>query len=465
MLLEMLRSEAAVIRKWVKVKKAGVTQAVVDQVHFIWRNNELALIKFDIPLCRNMDRAREIVGLKTGGVVVWRNIDFLAVYRGCNYQSVSKKFWTASKNFWNIHCNSTGDQENSSSTMNYKNTRTVARVSSDGNSLDQMIHGQDGQWEGLHKASLFEREVDRLLDGLGPRFVDWWMQKPLPVDADLLPETVPGFKTPFRRCPPFTSSKLTDAELTYLRKLARPLPTHFVLGRNRKLQGLAAAILKLWEKCHIAKIALKYSSPNTDNKQMAFELKSLTGGVLLLRNKFLIILYGGKDFVPSEVAKVVAEREIELTRCQLEEEAERVKASEAFSITDEHLLNYGTVGTLLEFHSIHSEITNLKKGKTEVQVRLEAEQARLGRELKDQGRKLFILRKKIEKSAKILEKLNNVSRFSEQDPDMEIISEEERECLREMGLKTDSSLVLGVGSMMVSLKECINTGSTGKSLK
>ncbi|KAL0343361.1 UNVERIFIED_CONTAM: Chloroplastic group IIA intron splicing facilitator CRS1, chloroplastic [Sesamum angustifolium] len=267
MLLERLRGEAATIRKWVKVKKAGLTQAVVDQVHFVWRNNELALLKFDLPLCRNMHRAREIVEMKTGGVVVWSNKDFLAVYRGCNYKS-------GSKNFWNIHRKSAGAEENFSSTMNHRNTTTVVRVSPDGSGLDEMVREKDGEWESLHMPSLYEREADRLLDGLGPRFVDWWMQKPLPVDADLLPELVPGFKTPFRICPPFTRSKLTDAELTYLRKLARPLPTHFVLGRNRKLQGLAAAILKLWEKCHIAKIALKWGIPNTDNEQMANELKA-----------------------------------------------------------------------------------------------------------------------------------------------------------------------------------------------
>lgn len=60
-LLERLRDEATRMRVWVKVKKAGVTQAVVDQVHFTWKKNELAMIKFDLPLCRNMDRAREIV--------------------------------------------------------------------------------------------------------------------------------------------------------------------------------------------------------------------------------------------------------------------------------------------------------------------------------------------------------------------------------------------------------------------
>ena len=45
-------------------------------------------------------------------------------------------------------------------------------------------------------------------------------------------------------------------------------------GRNRKLQGLAVAILKLWEKSLIVKIALKWGVPNTNNEEMAFELKA-----------------------------------------------------------------------------------------------------------------------------------------------------------------------------------------------
>ncbi|CAA2955550.1 chloroplastic group IIA intron splicing facilitator CRS1, chloroplastic isoform X1 [Olea europaea subsp. europaea] len=54
-----VRGEAAITRKWAKVKKAGVTQAVVDQIHFIWKNNELALIKFDLPLCQYGESARD----------------------------------------------------------------------------------------------------------------------------------------------------------------------------------------------------------------------------------------------------------------------------------------------------------------------------------------------------------------------------------------------------------------------
>ncbi|GER48059.1 CRS1 / YhbY (CRM) domain-containing protein [Striga asiatica] len=172
-------------------------------------------------------------------------------------------------------------------------------------------------------------------------------------------------------------------------------------------------------------------------------MQILTGGVLLLRNKFYIILYRGKDFIPSEVAKAVNEREQALTKCQLQEEAARIKASEAFSITDEQTLTSGAAGTLSEFHSIHSDISSLKKSETEVEIQLKTEEENLKKELKDQERKLYILKKKIEKSVKILEKLNSVSRFSEKDPDVEVISEEERRCLREMGLKIDSSLVLG----------------------
>ncbi|XP_073151397.1 chloroplastic group IIA intron splicing facilitator CRS1, chloroplastic [Henckelia pumila] len=435
-LLRRLRSEAATMKTWVKVKKAGVTEDVVNQVVLTWRSDELALLKFDLPLCRNLDRAREIVELKTGGVVVWSKKDFLAVYRGCNYVSRSRHYPKICKN-------SSFDQEHSSSSTNYEKSTTIDQLNFADSSLTEMSHGKDGKWEIQCITPLYERESDRLLDELGPRFVDWWMPKPLPVDADLLPEHSPGFKTPFRLCPPHTRSQLTDSELTYLRKIARPLPTHFVLGRNRKLQGLATAILKLWEKCHIAKIALKWGIPNTNNEQMAHELKILTGGVLLLRNKFFIILYRGKDFLPSKVANLVAERETELTRFHVREETARLKASETFSITHEHALDSGITGTLSEFHNIQSEGWSFPKGKSEIEVQLEAEHETLEREIKYQKWRHFILKKKIERSAYTLEKLNLAWRRSEQDPDQEVISQEERECLRVMGLKLDSSLVLG----------------------
>ncbi|KAD7479281.1 hypothetical protein E3N88_02417 [Mikania micrantha] len=409
-LLERLRSEAKKMRNWVKIKKAGVNEGVLDQIRLIWNTNELAMVKFDMPLCRNMDRACEIVEIKTGGLVIWSKKDTLVVYRGCNYRGM----------------------------------RPISHDKHVTGTLYQTVGGHDDKEEIMPvQGSLYEREADRLLDGLGPRFIDWWMPKPLPVDADLLPEVDPGYKPPSRLYPLRGRSKLTDIELTHLRKLAYHLPTHFVLGRNRNLQGLAAAILKLWEKCHIAKIAIKWGIPNTSNEQMASELKLLTGGVLLLRNKFYIILYRGKDFLPRDVANLVSNRQTEITSFQLQEETARANTIETFDYLDQPLSESSTVGTLKEFQIIQSEHEGFKAGTNETELQVEVEKLRLEKEIRILEHKYIILKRKINKASKELAKLNSAWEPAEPNEDREIITSEERECLRKMGLKMDSTLVLG----------------------
>ncbi|KAL5809920.1 hypothetical protein ACOSQ4_026488 [Xanthoceras sorbifolium] len=373
---------------------------------------------------------------EAGGLVVWSRKDTFVIYRGYNYQLISKSSS-------NMHSWLAG--ENGIGVSRIKSNTTTTTV-------DENIFGKDVKEDVTPTSifmeenfgnnpidrSLYEREGDRLLDGLGPCFIDWWMWKPLPVDADLLPEVIPGFRTPFRRCPPDGRSKMTDDELTYLRKLAHPLPTHFVLGRNRKLQGLAAAILKLWEKSLIAKIAVKWGVPNTNN-----ELKCLTGGDLLLRNKFFIILYRGKDFLPWGVANLIFEREKELKRCQLQEEGARLKAIETFFVPDELPESTGKTGTLSEFQDIQTEFGDAEKGNREFELQLEADKENLERELRKQERKLFILNLKIQKAAKELSKLNSAWTPSKLDADQEMITDEERECFRRIGLKMNSNLLLG----------------------
>uniref|UniRef100_A0A2N9IYQ1 CRM domain-containing protein n=1 Tax=Fagus sylvatica TaxID=28930 RepID=A0A2N9IYQ1_FAGSY len=144
--------------------------------------------------------------------------------------------------------------------------------------------------------------------------------------------------------------------------------------------------------------------------------KRLTGGVLLLRNKFLIILYRGKDFLPGRVANLVAERETKLKRFQLYEE---------------------------EFQNIQTEFRDLKKGNSEAEIKFEAEKQRLERQLRMQEHKLYILNIKIEKSMKELSKLNAAWAPAEPDADQEMMTEEERQCFQRIGLKMDSCLVLG----------------------
>ncbi|OVA04958.1 RNA-binding [Macleaya cordata] len=449
LVLKRLKSDAVKLTKWVKVKKAGVTQTVVDEIKMIWRTKELVMVKFDLPLCHNMDRAQEIIELKTGGLVVWRKKDTLVVYRGFPYESPSN-------NFAKLHLGLASDEEPSPSKIVLPNSQDVSakylisRVARkeeiSGRNIEQnsLFTGieENVSLQSVH-GTLYQREADRLLDGLGPRFIDWWWPKPLPVDADLLPEVIPGFTPPIRRCPPRVRSQLADEELTYFRKLARPLPTHFALGRNTRLQGLAAAIIKLWEKSLIVKIAVKWGVPNTNNEQMAWELKRLTGGVLILRNKFFIIFYRGKDFIPPRVASLIVNRETELKRCQLEEESARWKAVESFHVTDETVASISTIGTFSDFRDIQTKYGLWNNGSVGVDVEIEAERERLEKELRTQKRKLFILKGKIEKSAKELAKLNSNWSPAEQAADHEMITQEERLCFRKIGLKMDKTLELG----------------------
>ncbi|KAF6134968.1 hypothetical protein GIB67_037495 [Kingdonia uniflora] len=278
LVIERLRSDAKKITQWVKVNKVGMSQAVVDEVKMTWRNKELVMLKFELPLCRNMDRALEIVETQTGGLVVWRKKDTLVVYRGCKYES--------SKDFLRLPSNRASTEVTSSSSVSHfkveEDSAGLSHKEFDGitgemhNSVENSFRISAAEKFSLEPVTgtLYEREADRLLDGLGPRFVNWWWRKPLPVDADMLPKLVPGFMTPFRLCPPNLRPTISDDELTYLRKTARSLPTHFALGRNTKLQGLASAVIKLWEKSLIVKIAVKWGIPNTNNEQMAWELKA-----------------------------------------------------------------------------------------------------------------------------------------------------------------------------------------------
>lgn len=80
-------------------------------------------------------------------------------------------------------------------------------------------------------------------------------------------------------------------------------------------------------------------------------MQNLTGGVLLLRNKYFIVIYRGKDFLPTSVATALAERQ-ELTKhIQDVEEKTRSKVVEATSSSND---GQAPAGTLAEFYEAQS---------------------------------------------------------------------------------------------------------------
>ncbi|KAL8465870.1 hypothetical protein ACS0TY_035113 [Phlomoides rotata] len=468
--LRRLRRMGMTLRERVSVPKAGTTGAVLEKIHQKWRKCELVRLKFHEELAHDMKTAHEIVERRTGGLVIWRSGSVMVVYRGANYEGPTLQ---------PRRVNSEND------------ALFVPNVSSPDNSVEK---SSDGKIQVLQKANPVisrrekimteeEAEYNSLLDGLGPRFEDWWGTGVLPVDADLLPQTIPGYKTPFRLLPTGMRSRLTNAEMTNLRKLAKSLPSHFALGRNRNHQGLAKSIVKLWEKSLIVKIAVKRGIQNTNNKIMAEELKNLTGGVLLLRNKYYIVMYRGKDFLPPTVASALAERQ-ELTK-QIQDVEEKVRVGPAAVLVAEEkeMGEHGAVpvaeekevggrgavpvaeekeveepgaavpvaeekealaGSLAEFYEAQARWGIDISAEERENMIEEASKAKRAKVIRRLEHKAAIAQAKKLKAEKLLSKI--VASWVPVDPsdDQETITDEERVMYRKVGLRMKAYLPLGI---------------------
>ncbi|MBA0747558.1 hypothetical protein Gogos_004465 [Gossypium gossypioides] len=286
-------------------------------------------------------------------------------------------------------------------------------------------------------------ELNHLLDELGPRYKDWSGREPLPVDADLLPPVVPGYQPPFRRLPYGVRHCLKDREMTTFRRLARSMPPHFAIGRNRELQGLAQAIVKLWERTAIAKIAVKRGVENTRNERMAEELKRLTGGTLLSRNKEFIVFYRGNDFLPPVVTNTLKEMQKSRNLRQEEEEEARGRALALVGSNVKASTLPLVAGTLAETTAATSrwghqrspdEIEEMKRNSALTQ------QASLVRHLE---KKLAHAKGKLTKANKALAKVQEHLDPTDLPTDLETLSEEERILFRKIGLSMKPYLLLG----------------------
>ncbi|MQM15278.1 hypothetical protein Taro_048221 [Colocasia esculenta] len=432
-----------------KVGKAGITEGIVNSIHERWRRSQLVKIKCE-DLCRmNMKRTHETLERKTGGLVIWRSGTIIILYRGADYKY--PYFTVEDLRVKDI------DKSSSESTVvtttdntEEDNSSFLARVASSGTETCISSHSLLVAGVGSPNKVRFQlpsevqlgEEADELLEGLGPRFTDWWSCHPLPVDADLLPAVVPGYRKPFRLLPFGLKPKLTDQEMTILRRLGRPLPCHFALGRNRNLQGLALSMIKLWEKCEIAKIAIKRGARNTNTELMVEELKRLTGGTLLSRDKDYIIFYRGKDFLPSAVSSAIEQRrnfEMHKHKHNLEESSSTASRADARLISsidpivDARLSIIGPASTngLQDGNENNTIVIKANRLKAANQA-VEKMQAKLSRALE-----------KKEKAEELLEELEQSIGPSKSELDKEAISEEERFMLRKVGLRMKAFLLLG----------------------
>lgn len=154
-------------------------------------------------------------------MVVWRSGTSLSLYRGVSYEVPIPKL---NRRLYNRSGTA------SIQTVNpLPPQRALTKVSS-----DTAIEPASSEVEKVEKEKppevQYDVEMDKILDTLGPRFPDWPGPGPLPVDADQLPGLVPNYQPPFRILPYGVRKTLGPRESTSLKRLARFLPPHFIIG-------------------------------------------------------------------------------------------------------------------------------------------------------------------------------------------------------------------------------------------
>ncbi|KAJ8750760.1 hypothetical protein K2173_015941 [Erythroxylum novogranatense] len=425
--LKRLRNVALRMLERFKVGAAGITQDLVDAIHEKWKLDEVVKLKFEEPFSFNMKRTHEILERRTGGLVIWRSGSSIVLYRGMTY---------------NFQCVQSYTKQSEDNVDVSLHSERIVHDSTRDAGIKLLVNNK--YLKNLSEEELMDySELNNLLDGLGPRFKDWCGPEPLPVDADLLPPIVPGYQPPFRILPYGVRQSLKNKEMTLFRRLARRMPPHFALGRSRDLQGLANSMVKLWETNAIAKIAIKRGVQNTRNERMAEELKILTGGTLLSRNKEYIVFYRGNDFLPPAVREKLRERrQVSYLKHDEEEEARHV-ASTFIDSTSNTTVGSLVAGTLAETIAANSRWGNQPRREDVEEMMRESASARRASLIKRLENKLAIAKGKVTIAEKSLAKLQQSLQPTELPTDLETLTDEERFLFRKIGLSMKPYLLLG----------------------
>ncbi|KAH6779089.1 hypothetical protein C2S52_010326 [Perilla frutescens var. hirtella] len=400
--LKRLRNVSLRMVERIKVGAAGVTQALVNDIHEKWEDEEVVKLKFEGPPSKNMRRTQEFLESRTGGLVIWRSGSSVVLYRGMTYK---------------LDCVKSYSQQVDAGALGSSGEESPKSIKVD------RLNG-DARSSALYNSTYFKSlpeeeqmnlsELNLLLDDLGPR---------------LLPHG--------------TRKALRDKGMTYLRREARTIPPHFALGRSRELQGLAVAMVKLWETSSIAKIVIKRGVLNTNNERMAEELKILTGGTLLSRNKEFIVFYRGRDFLPPRVSSALIEAEKRTTLQQDEEEHARLRAAALIEPKSKASKQQLVAGTLAETMAATSRWGNEPNSAEKEKMMRDAAVSRQASLVNSLQRRLAFAKEKMRKADKNLQKVLKNKEPEELPTDLETLTDEERFLFRRIGLSMKPFLVLG----------------------
>eukprot|EP00850_Spirogloea_muscicola_P015803 SM000124S25935 [mRNA] locus=s124:186390:189800:+ [translate_table: standard] len=405
----------------------------------------------------------------TGGLVIWRSGSSAAIFRGLDYSPGEAAARPAGGGGigagspepfvigpWPVARGEAVGNARCSSSEGDGVEAIVGKMPDGDGTADKQeaLVGEDHKPVAAAAAALAAGGED-LLAGLGPRWAAWDGSGPAPVDADLLelPPGAPPPAKPYRLLPFGLSARLTNHEMTALRHAARRLQPHFALSKNRGLEAVAVAVMRLWERAEVAKIVVKRGVQNTSSERMAEQLKArsfiprrLTGCLLLARDKHYIVLYRGKDFLPSSLSSALADRD----RSAHDEEELRLQAVRRLSESSgTHLMGGGedalalAAGGVEEAERLRESWAGWQASEDDQRRRETAAVASKLEAARSIARRLSLARQKKDKAEEELEKLDKLLQLSGPPADLEIITEEERYTFRRLGLRMKAYLELG----------------------
>ncbi|KAH7437028.1 hypothetical protein KP509_05G053300 [Ceratopteris richardii] len=464
--LRRLRILALHLKQRVKIGKQGVTKDLVNSIHQRFQTCEVVKVKCEGPPAGNMKQTLETLEERTGGLIIWKAGSAAVIYRGPNYaQPVSEIVDDLLAKKYQSLISSGGPQKNSSNFIRKdaftedvfsdkneaENADGIANVteqldshaiiaqdvhkylgtgiSPDSNNRQRTSQRKRNSGSEFDTLEEYNKEMDEILKELGPRYEEWTGPSPAPVDADLLPSTIPNYTPPYRVLPFGMRPSISNTLATHLRRLSQPLAPHFVIGRDRGLQGLAAAMIKLWEKSEIAKIQVKRGILNTNHERIAEDLKQLTGGFFLCRDKYSMTFFRGKDFLPPEISAILEERQNSAHQLQVEEKGR-----------DERSINFKR--STGNSKPVPSWVT-LMDPDEQIRLKRDAANRRRVQIIAHLQRKLKIALYKREKAEKEVHKVEEELNPVAPSDDKENLSEEERFMLRKLGLKMKAFLLVG----------------------
>ncbi|KAF2313934.1 hypothetical protein GH714_020726 [Hevea brasiliensis] len=259
---------------------------------------------------------------KTGGLVIWRSGTSVSLYRGVSYEvpSVQLSRWILKK--------SEISTDSLPATAG-KLIRTPSKFASSSeldvpqSNSDTTAEGKEKKETGMLEEVQYEDEVNKLLEGLLPRYTDWPGLDPLPVDADLLPGIVPVYQPPIRILPYGVRQKLAAPRLGYCYE----------------------SMIKLWEKSSIAKIALERGVQLTSSEEwLKISREKIMREVEIARHANLVRKLESK--------LVFAERELMKAGRALSKVEEFLKPAKRWadpeSITDEERFMFRRLGLMMK---------------------------------------------------------------------------------------------------------------------